>query len=186
MMRKSLLAFAILASISFAAAAASAQDDSAPASSVGDTGFAAPVRIVGSVVGSGSFSSGSCATGFSQCPNSDSCTCLTVLDARFSSTRIGPGRANLFLTIDNSAKFGTLGQDCAPIYGELDAIAKKDSPDFDLWGASCAIDTAGNQAANGALGMSESLLFVVNGYATFTSSISKAGHVNLRFSGAAQ
>ena len=144
------------------------------------------MRIAGSLVGNGSTTSGSCATGFSQCPNGDSCTCLTVMDARFSASRIGSGRANLFLTIDHTATFGTLGNDCMPIYGELDAIAKNDSPNFDLWGAACATDTAGNQAANGAMGLSESLLFVDSGYATFTSSISKNGHVNLKFSGSAQ
>lgn len=186
MMRKSLVAFAILASMSFAIAPASGQDDSATASSIGDAGFANQVRIVGSLVGNGNFTSGSCMTGFSQCPSGDNCTCLTVMDARFVSSRIGSGRANLFLTFDQNGSFGTLGHDCTPIYGELDAIAKKDSPQFSIWGASCATDSANNQAANGAMGLSDSLLFNASGYATFTSTISRAGHIVLRFTGAAQ
>jgi len=185
-MRKVLFVFAILASISFAIAPVFAQDDSVLQNGIGDAGFANQVRIAGSLVGNGNFSAGSCATGFSQCPSGDSCTCLTVMDARFSSSRIGPGRANLFLTFDQTATFGNLGNDCTPIYGELDAIAKKDSPQFSIWGASCDIDTAGNQTANGAMGMSDSLLFSTSGYATFTSAIGKGGHVNLKFSGKAQ
>ena len=185
MMRKGLWAYAALVSIPFLIAPVWAQDSSDSADTPG-VGFANPVRISGSLVGNGDTSAGGCATGFSQCPNGDSCTCLTVMGARFSASRIGAGRANLFLTFDNTATFGALGNDCTPIYGELDAIAKKDSPQFSVWGAACDTDTAGNQAANGALGMSNSNLFLTSGYATFTSSISKNGHVNLKFSGRAQ
>jgi len=162
------------------------QDASAPSSNIGDAGFARPVRLAGSLIGTGTTTSGSCATGFSQCPSGGSCTCLTLTGVRFRSSRIGAGRANLFLTFDHNGTFGSLGNDCTPIYGELDAIASKDSPNFALWGAACDRDAAGNLAANGALGLEDSLLFVVNGYATFTSTISKGGRVNLQFRGAAQ
>lgn len=181
MMRKSLFAFAVLVSVSIMIAPARAQDASPDL-----PGFANPVRIVGTLIGNGTLNGSTCTTGFSnRCPSGDSCTCLTVMDARFTSSRIGSGRANLFLTMDNTATFGPLGNKCTPIYGEIDAIARKDSPIFDIWGAACS-NSVGNQAANGAMGLANSVLFDVSGYATFTSTISRAGHVVLRFDGAAQ
>ena len=107
------------------------------------------------------------------------------MDARFTSSKIGSGRANLFLTMDTTATFGALGNSCMPIYGEIDAIASKDSPTFDVWGAACT-GAAGNFVANGALGLATSSLFVASGYATFQSTINKSGRVVLRFDGAAQ
>jgi hypothetical protein len=181
MMRTGLLAFAILASISIAVVSASAQDDSAAAD-----GFANPVRIAGTLIGNGSTSGGACTTGFSnQCPNGDTCTCLTVMAARFSASRIGPGRANLFLTIDQTASFGALGDACMPVYGEIDAIAKNDSPSFAVWGAACT-GSFGNLVSNGAMGLAGSSLFTTTGYATFQSTIKQSGRVVLKFSGAAQ
>ena len=185
MMRKSLLVLSILGLFSILAAQATAQDSSGAWSVTGDAGFPRPVRIAGSFIGTGSSTGTACSTGFSnQCPSGDSCSCLTVMDARFSGSRFGSGRANLFLTIDHTATFGALGHDCVPIYGQIDAIAK-DSPTFDLWGAECT-EPSGDFAANGAMGLADSTLFSVSGYATFTSTISKTGRVVLRFSGAAQ
>src|ERR1700735_3822373 len=138
MMGKTFFAFAVLASVSIMIAPAWAQDASPESSAaVADVGeFARPVRVAGSLVGNGTASGSMCTTGFSnRCPSGGSCTCLTVLDARFTGSRIGSGRANLFLTMDTTATFGALGNSCTPIYGEIDAIAKKDSPTFDVWGA---------------------------------------------------
>jgi hypothetical protein len=185
MMRKSFSAFAILAALSMFVGTAFAQDVGEDAVSAA---LANPVRISGSLVGGGgSTVGGACTTGFSnQCPTGHTCTCFTIMAARFTSSKIGHGSANFYATIDHTAAFGTLGADCMPIYGEIDVIAKKDSPNFDVWGAACT-DPQNNLAANGAMGLESSpKLFVLSGYATFTSTISRAGRVVLRFTGAAQ
>jgi hypothetical protein len=185
-MRNALFALAMVAALSMFVATASAQDVAEDASA--GAAFANPVRIAGSLAGGGgSTVPGTCTIGFSnQCPIGHSCTCFTVMAAKFTSSKIGRGSANFYATIDHTAAFGTLGAECMPIYGEIDVIAKKDSPNFAVWGAACT-DPQGNLAANGAMGLESSpKLFVASGYATFTATISKAGRVNLKFRGAAQ
>jgi hypothetical protein len=184
MMRKSLSVCIALLSVGIAIAPACAQDS--PDSATSPAAFAAAVRIAGTLIGNGSSTNGACTMGFSnQCPTGDVCTCMTVNAARFSSSRIGSGRANLFLTIDTTASFGALGHACMPVYGEIDAIAKNDSPTFDIWGAACT-GNFGNMVFNGAMGLANSSLFSETGYATFQSTIKQSGRVVLRFSGAAQ
>jgi len=189
MMRKGLFASAILVTISILAMIfmISMTGLSASAQESADAAFARAVRISGSLVGKGVPTAGTCTQGFSnQCPSGHSCTCFTVMGARFRSSKIGAGRANFFVTLDHTATFGTLGTNCMPLYGEIDAITKKDSPTFDVWGAACT-DPKSNLAANGAMGLSSSNLFVVSGYATFTSTINtNSGQVVLRFQGSAQ
>ena len=184
MMRKGLFVFAILISISMLAISASAQDAS-PESSVA-AAVGRSVRLSGSLRGRGSTTSGTCTQGFSnQCPSGHACTCFTVTGAKFTSSHIGRGAAALFVTVDSTAAYGSIGNDCAPAFGELDANAKNDLANFDLIGGICT-DANGNIVFNGTMGLASSTIFVSHGFAAFTSTISKSGVVVLRFKGAAQ
>ena|SRR5579871_4782399 len=112
------------------------------------------------------------------------------MGARFSSSGIGKGSANFFATVDTTAAFGPIGNDCAPLNGEIDVIAKKDSPTFDVVGGAC-FNPQDNIVTNGGMGLSASLLFSVSGYATYTATMNMSGNgasgrLVLKFSGAAQ
>lgn len=190
-MRKGLLAFAILVSILMVVMPAAAQDAASQSSADAETslaaGFPTPVRISGVLMGNGKFTSGGCTQGFSnQCPSGHACICFTMNAGKFFASKIGRGAANFLATIDQTASFGPVGNKCMPMYGLIEVIAKKDSPNFDVWGAACT-DPSSNFVANGAMGLASSSLFTVSGYSTFTSTlITNSGHLVLKFSGAAQ
>jgi hypothetical protein len=185
LMRKGLLILAVVAlGLAMVAKGSFAQeaDTSAP-----DAFSGRAVRLSGSVIGKVTLVSGTCTQGFSnQCPSGHNCSCYSGTGAKFTSSRIGRGAAAIFITVDSTASYGALGNDCQPVYGELDVIAKKDLPDFDMIGGLCT-DPNGNFVFNGTMGLASSSLFVSNGYAGFTSTISgNSGRLVLRFSCAAQ
>jgi hypothetical protein len=184
LMRKGLLILAVVAlGLAMLAKRSFAQDTDASAP---DAFSGRAVRLSGSVIGKVTLVSGTCTHGFSnQCPSGHNCSCYSGTGAKFTSSHIGRGAAAIFITVDSTASYGALGNDCEPAYGELDVIAKKDLPDFDMIGGICA-DPNGNIVFNGTMGLASSSLFVSNGYAGFTSTISNSGRLVLRFSGAAQ
>ena len=150
------------------------------------TASAKIVHLSGSITGTAVVTSGGCTQGFSnQCPSGHTCDCYTAMGAKFSSSGIGKGAANLFATFDLTAAFGPLGGDCVPLDAEIDVIAKKDSPTFDVVGGAC-IDSKDNVVSNGTMGLASSDLFVETGYATYSSTITNSGNLSLSFKGAAQ
>ena len=128
---------------------------------------------------------GHCTQGFSnKCPSGGTCDCFTASAAKFTSSGIGKGDANVFATVDVGGAYGSLGTDCMPVYAEIDVIAKKDSPSFAVVGAAC-FDPKENIVSNGAMGLESSDLFVTTGYATYTATI-ESNRLVLKFSGAAE
>jgi hypothetical protein len=149
------------------------------------------VHLNGTLKGTVAITDGACTQGFSaQCPTGHVCECFTAMGAKFSSSGIGKGSANLFATVDTSATFGPLGEDCVPLYAEFDVIAKKDSPNFDVIGGAC-FNPQGNIVSNGTMGLASSNLFTPTGYLAYTATINpnasgSSGRLTLKFSGAAQ
>jgi hypothetical protein len=152
-------------------------------------------HLSGSIRGTATIASGACVQGIDgfakQCPSGHCCICYVAMDAKFSSSGIGNGAGNFFGTLDASASFGALGSSCAPLYAEMDVVAKKDSPNFDLVGAACNKPTGG-VVSNGAMGLAASKLFT-SGYATYTGTLPESaglsggdGRLVLKFEGAVQ
>src|SRR5580698_3402979 len=133
MLRKSVFGLAVVIFASMLGMQAHAQEWSSGAwrAAPGATSDAASgkiVRLNGNLKGTVAITDGACTQGFSaQCPSGHVCECFTAMGAKFSSSGIGKGSANLFATVDTSATFGPLGEDCVPLYAEFAVIAKKDS-----------------------------------------------------------
>ena len=143
------------------------------ASAQSSTGGSKIVRLSGSMTGMAVATSGGCTHGFSnQCPTGHICSCLTMMGAKFSSPKIGRGAANVFATVDQTASFG-MGS-CAPLYGEIDIIAKKDSPIFEMVGGDC-FEPNGDEVLNGVIGLAASNIFKGTGAATYTATIQSSG-----------
>jgi len=187
-MRKRFVIFSALAiALSMLATVARAQDADTDTSSP-DAFNGRAVRLVGNLIGKVSLAAGTCTQGFSnQCAVGHSCGCYSATGARFHSSRFGKGSAAIFVTVDNSASYGALGDNCQPAYGELDINAKNDLAIFDMLGGLCT-DPNGNLIFNGTMGLESSTkLFNSNGYAGFTSTINgNSGRIVLKFKGAAQ
>ena len=154
------------------------------------------VRLSGALIGMAAATAGACTQGFSnQGPSGNICSCLTVMGAKFSSAKIGKGAANFFATVDMTAAFGRLGgaanAACAPLYGEIDVIAKEDSPTFDVVGGEC-FEPNGDAISNGVIGLATSRLFSQTASAAYTATIKPTGGLSgggrqaLSFNGAAE
>jgi hypothetical protein len=190
-MKTGFLALAILLA-SFIGAQAFAQDSdiggSAPIEEPAVVGSAKIVKFSASLTGTAVLTStGPCSSSFgNQCPNGHSCSCYTLMGGKLTSGRLGKGSANMFATVDRTLAFGQIGGACVPFNAEIDIIAKKDSPNFDVVGGAC-FDAQGNLASNGAMGLASSLVYLRNGYATYTATINgKSGKTVVRFNGALQ
>jgi hypothetical protein len=192
--KKNLLAIAALIATSISIVPAWAQDQKSDRDALPSTSVAAAgpkvFHLVGSIVGTVSLTSGGCTQGFSnQCPSGHDCSCFTAMGARFLSTAIGKGSANFFATVDHTAAFGALGADCSPLFGEVDVIAKSDSPTFDVVGGAC-FDNGNNIVSNGTMGLASSGRFVITGFAAYTATIKftsmSSGRLVVSLRGAAQ
>jgi hypothetical protein len=123
-----------------------------------------------------------------QCPTGHTCVCTEISDANFSSTVIGKGKADVFLTIDTSAGYGlptpgaSPSPECFPFVGEIDVIAR-DTLAFEGNGSVCAAPK--NTQLGGALAIGASELFTV-GFANFTVNLSESGSFKMTFKGNAQ
>jgi hypothetical protein len=122
-----------------------------------------------------------------RCLGGHICVCTLVQGAKFSSTVIGKGTADVILTIDTSAGFGlpAVGQspssECFPFVAEIDLIAKNDSEALESTGAECTAPT--NEQLSGAFAIATSNIFS-SGYANFTAAINSNGSFKLNFKGA--
>jgi hypothetical protein len=96
--------------------------------------------------------------GFSdKCANGHSCQCQEIQNATFSSTIIGRGTANVFITVDVSAGFGlsinpappTPILPCFPIVAEIDISAKNDNEVLETVGDECTSISTGFGELNG-------------------------------------
>jgi hypothetical protein len=167
-----------------------AQDAEAGSASVPDLKTGKNYTLKGSISGkAASPVSGACTLGnlgfANQCPSGHLCVCTLVQGARFSSTAIGNGSANVIVTIDTSAGFGlpAVGQspssECYPFVAEIDVIAK-DTANLESTGAECTAPT--NEQLSGAYAIATSTIFS-SGYANFTAAINSNGSFKMNFRG---
>jgi hypothetical protein len=92
--------------------------------------------------------SGACSGGTAgfaaQCATGHTCLCLEDEGAKFTSTVIGKGTANVFITADRTAGYGlppvtdpSFGPICRPFIAEFDVTAKNDTQELEAVGGAC-------------------------------------------------
>jgi hypothetical protein len=92
------------------------------------------------------------------------------MDAKFTSSVLGAGTANVFVTADETAAYGLgpVGALCAPIYAEVDYTTKNDVGTLDAVGGDCIAPIGTEIAGNADFGSSNILSY---GFASFAGSI---------------
>jgi hypothetical protein len=139
-----------------------------------------PPKIVhfnGSIEGDAATAVGACSIGYGdQCPSGHICNCLSAIDLKFSGAQLGKGTASIFFTIDLTEAYGSLGggSGCAPLVGEIDVTASKDSLKFAASGGNC-FGPDGSNLMVGIMGIEASQKFVASGYASFSADVESAG-----------
>ena len=137
-MKSVVVAVVIVVGLAWSSSWVQAQDVEAQASSVPELRTGKNYTLRGSISGkAASPAPGACTRGnlgfANTCPLTHICVCTQVQGANFSSTVIGKGKANVFVTIDTSAGFGlpAVGQspssECFPFVAEIDLIADRKS-----------------------------------------------------------
>jgi hypothetical protein len=190
-MKSVVVAAAMVIGLALSGSWVRAQDAEAPASSVPAlrTGKNYPLR--GSITGkAASPVPGACTRGnlgfANMCPATHTCVCTLVQGAKFSSTVIGKGSADVIVTIDTSAGFGlpapgqSPSSECFPFVAEIDLIAKNDTEVLESTGAECTAPS--NEQLSGAYAIASSTIFAA-GYANFTAAINGNGSFKMNFRG---
>jgi hypothetical protein len=125
-------------------------------------------NIKGSISTPATLPSGACSggtAGFSaQCATGHTCSCDEDEGAKFLSTVIGKGTANVFITIDGTAGYGlpvvsdpTQPSICHPFVAEIDVTLKNDSEELEAVGGVCLGQTT--YQFGGAFGLEKSAIF---------------------------
>jgi hypothetical protein len=190
-MKSVVVALLMAVGLAWSGSWARAQDTDAQPSSVPELRTGKNYTLRGSISGKAvSPAPGACTLGnlgfANQCPSGHICVCTVVQGANFSSTVIGKGKANVFVTIDTSAGFGlpAVGQspssECFPFVAEIDLIAKNDTANLESTGAECTAPS--NEQLSGAFAFASSTLFSA-GYANFTAAINNNGSFKMNFRG---
>ncbi len=168
-----------------------AQDAEAQSSSVPELRTGRNYTLRGSISGkAASPAPGQCTRGYlgfaNTCPPTHICVCTLVQGAKFSSTVIGKGSADVIVTIDTTAGFGlpapgqSPSSECFPFVAEIDLIARNDTEVLESTGAECTAPN--NEQFSGADAIASSTIFSA-GYANFTAAINSNGSFKLNFRG---
>jgi len=142
-------------------------------------------------------SSGACAGGTAgfatQCPTGHTCFCDEAAGAKFSSTVIGKGTANVFITVDGTAGYGlpiptnpNQRLICLPFVAEFDVTAKNDTEELEAVGGGCPSLPSNVNASQfaGAFGAEATTLFTGEA-APFILTAQPDGSFKMPFSGLA-
>jgi hypothetical protein len=112
--------------------------------------------------------SGACSGGTAgfaaQCATGHTCSCLEDQGAKFTSTVIGKGTANVFITVDDTGYGLPIPTNpsrliCFPFVAEFDVTAKNDTEELEAVGGDCATSRTNGSQFGGAFGAEASTLF---------------------------
>src|SRR5580698_9102860 len=97
-------ALAVVVAIAMIGMSSSAQERTDTHPDTSTTDATQILHLSGSIKGILETTAGGCTHGLSnQCPGGHICGCLTATAAKFSSTALGAGTANIFAPIDNTS-----------------------------------------------------------------------------------
>ena len=190
-MKSVVVAVVIVVGLAWSGSWVRAQDADAQPSSLAELRTGKNYTLRGSISGKAAAPApGACTRGnlgfANTCPTTHTCVCTMVQGAKFSSTVIGKGSADVIVTIDTSAGFGlpapgqSPSSECFPFVAEIDLIAKKDTANLELTGAECTAPN--NEQLSGAFAIATSTIFSA-GYANFTAAINTNGSFKMNFRG---